>query len=44
MAGKLRKEKAIAAGRRSGKCLTQWVAVYGDGRTELRSGWMKTRV
>ena len=42
-AGKPREDKAIAAGRRLGKRLAQWVAVYFEGREELRPGPMKTR-
>jgi hypothetical protein len=42
-AGKPREDKAIAAGRRRGKRLAKGVAVYFDGRAELRPGPMKTR-
>jgi NAD(P)H dehydrogenase (quinone) len=42
-AGKPREEKEIAAARRLGKRLAQWVAVYFDGHAELRPGPMKMR-
>ncbi len=42
-AGKPREDKEIAAARRLGKRLAQWVAVYVDGREELRPGPMKER-
>jgi len=42
-AGKPREEKEIAAARRLGMRLAQWVAVYFDGREELRPGPMKMR-
>lgn len=42
-AGKPREEAAIAACRRLGKRLAQWVAVYFDGRAEARPGPMKGR-
>jgi NAD(P)H dehydrogenase (quinone) len=43
-AGKPREDKAIAAARRLGKRLAQWIAVYFDGRAELQPGPMKTRM
>jgi NAD(P)H dehydrogenase (quinone) len=43
-AGKPREDKEIAAARRLGKRLAQWVAVYVDGCTGLRPRPMKTRV
>jgi len=42
-AGKPREDKEIAAAQRLGKRLAQWVAVYFDGRAELRPGPMKSR-
>ncbi len=42
-AGKPRAEKEIEAARRLGKRLAQWVAVYFEGREELRPGPMRMR-
>jgi len=42
-AGKPREDKEIAACRRLGKRLAQWVAVYFDGREEMRPGLMRER-
>lgn len=42
-AGKPREDKEIAAARRLGKRLAQWVAVTFDRQEELRPGPMKTR-
>ena len=42
-AGKPREDKEVAACHRLGKRLAQWVAVYFDGREEMRPGLMKER-
>jgi NAD(P)H dehydrogenase (quinone) len=42
-AGKPREDKEIAAARRLGKRLAQWVAAYVDGRDDQHPGPMKER-
>jgi NAD(P)H dehydrogenase (quinone) len=42
-AGKPREEKEIAAAKRLGKRLAQWVAVYVDGRPDQHPGPLKER-
>lgn len=42
-AGKPREDKEVEACRRLGKRLAQWVAVYFDGREEMRPGLIKER-
>lgn len=42
-AGKPRADAEVEAGRRLGKRLAQWVAVYMDGRRDQRPGSMKDR-
>lgn len=42
-AGRPREDAAIEAGRRLGKRLAQWVAVYVDGRQDQHPGPMKDR-